>query len=146
MGALHAGHASLMQAAREETGFVVVSIFVNPLQFGPTEDLARYPCPRETNLELCGREGVGTVFVPEAATNINPISIPQLRSGIAERALRGLAADSLSRRDHGGPETLQRRAAGCGLLRTKGCPASTHRATDVCDLEVPVELRMSHRT
>jgi pantoate--beta-alanine ligase len=68
MGALHAGHASLIQAARRETGFVVVSIFVNPTQFGPNEDFARYPRSLPQDLELCAREGTDLVFVPEPAT------------------------------------------------------------------------------
>jgi pantoate--beta-alanine ligase len=67
MGALHAGHASLIRAARAETGFVVVSIFVNPTQFGPNEDFHRYPRPLEQDLEVCGREGVDLAFGPEAA-------------------------------------------------------------------------------
>jgi pantoate--beta-alanine ligase len=64
MGALHEGHASLIRAARGETGFVVVSIFVNPTQFGPGEDLSRYPRPVEKDLDLCRREGVDVVFTP----------------------------------------------------------------------------------
>ena len=67
MGALHAGHISLIRAARTETGFVVVSIFVNPAQFGPNEDLSRYPRPLEKDLEICGREGVDLVFAPAEA-------------------------------------------------------------------------------
>src|SRR5690348_10568492 len=58
MGALHAGHLSLIQSAREETGFVVVSVFVNPTQFGPSEDLNRYPRPLQRDLELCEKSGV----------------------------------------------------------------------------------------
>jgi pantoate--beta-alanine ligase len=65
MGALHAGHTSLIRAARAETGFVVVSLFVNPTQFGPNEDLARYPRPLEHDLRLCADEGVNLVFHPE---------------------------------------------------------------------------------
>jgi pantoate--beta-alanine ligase len=72
MGALHEGHASLIRAARAESGFVVVSIFVNPAQFGPHEDLARYPRPLEKDLELCGREGVDLAFVPDVATMYPP--------------------------------------------------------------------------
>jgi pantoate--beta-alanine ligase len=64
MGALHAGHASLMAAARAETGFVVVSIFVNPTQFGPSEDLSRYPRPFENDVKLCEGQGVDLVFHP----------------------------------------------------------------------------------
>jgi pantoate--beta-alanine ligase len=64
MGALHAGHASLMQAARAETEYVVASIFVNPSQFGPAEDLARYPRPFERDVQLCTEEGVDLIFHP----------------------------------------------------------------------------------
>jgi pantoate--beta-alanine ligase len=68
MGALHAGHVSLIRTARAETDFVAVSIFVNPTQFGPNEDLARYPRALERDLEVCAAEGVSLVFVPEPAT------------------------------------------------------------------------------
>lgn len=66
MGALHAGHASLIERARGDSDFVVVSIFVNPLQFGPNEDYQRYPRPLEKDLEVCARMGADLVFVPEA--------------------------------------------------------------------------------
>ncbi|MCI0638895.1 MAG: pantoate--beta-alanine ligase [Gemmataceae bacterium] len=65
MGALHEGHASLIRAARAECGFVVVSIFVNPAQFGPQEDLARYPRPFEQDVALCAQAGVALVFHPQ---------------------------------------------------------------------------------
>lgn len=66
MGALHDGHASLMRVARERAGAgpVVVSIFVNPLQFGAGEDLDRYPRTLEADLKVCEREGVDVVFAP----------------------------------------------------------------------------------
>ena len=64
MGYLHAGHASLMAAAREETDVVVTSIFVNPLQFAPTEDLAAYPRDRAGDAGLAESEGVDLLFVP----------------------------------------------------------------------------------
>jgi pantoate--beta-alanine ligase len=66
MGALHEGHASLLRVARERVsdGPVVASIFVNPLQFGPTEDLDRYPRSLEADLKVCEREGVDVVFAP----------------------------------------------------------------------------------
>jgi pantoate--beta-alanine ligase len=67
MGALHEGHASLLRAARADGGLVVASIFVNPTQFGPTEDFSQYPRPLERDLEICRREGVGLVFTPSAA-------------------------------------------------------------------------------
>ena len=64
MGALHAGHAGLIDAARARADTVVVSIFVNPLQFAAGEDLGRYPRTLEADLELCRRHGVDCVFVP----------------------------------------------------------------------------------
>ncbi len=69
MGALHEGHAALLRAARQaaDSGPVVASIFVNPLQFAPGEDLDRYPRTFEADLDLCGREGVDVVFAPAAA-------------------------------------------------------------------------------
>jgi pantoate--beta-alanine ligase len=64
MGALHAGHEALIQAARKESGVVVVSIFVNPLQFGPNEDYTRYPRALPQDLEICQRHGTDLVFTP----------------------------------------------------------------------------------
>jgi pantoate--beta-alanine ligase len=65
MGALHAGQASLIERARADADLVAVSIFVNPLQFGPNEDYLRYPRPLEKDLEVCERYGADVVFVPE---------------------------------------------------------------------------------
>ena len=64
MGALHAGHRSLIERARAECGYVVVSLFVNPIQFGPGEDYARYPRDFEGDLALCRDAGVDLVFSP----------------------------------------------------------------------------------
>ena len=67
MGALHAGHARLIEQARAECGFVVVSIFVNPTQFGPNEDLTRYPRTPEADFTTCASAGADLVFMPDAA-------------------------------------------------------------------------------
>jgi len=69
MGALHAGHAALIDAARAragKNGTVIVSIFVNPTQFGPNEDLAKYPRTLEADLEICAAHGADAVFAPAA--------------------------------------------------------------------------------
>ncbi len=64
MGALHAGHAALIDEARQRGEVLVASIFVNPLQFGPSEDLARYPRTFDDDLALCAEHGVDVVFAP----------------------------------------------------------------------------------
>lgn len=64
MGALHTGHASLMRAARAQCGAVAASIFVNPTQFGPDEDYARYPRSFDADCALAEREGVNVIFAP----------------------------------------------------------------------------------
>ncbi len=64
MGALHDGHASLVRQARKEADHVVMTIFLNPLQFGRNEDLAKYPRTFDADLELCTAEGVDVVFAP----------------------------------------------------------------------------------
>lgn len=64
MGALHDGHMSLVHAARQRPGTVVMSIFVNPLQFGPGEDFARYPRSEESDLSAAAAAGVDLVFIP----------------------------------------------------------------------------------
>jgi pantoate--beta-alanine ligase len=64
MGALHEGHLSLVDAARRVGGYVVMSIFVNPLQFGPNEDLARYPRDLEADTLRAGERGTSLVFAP----------------------------------------------------------------------------------
>jgi pantoate--beta-alanine ligase len=67
MGALHAGHARLIDRARRDCGIVVVSIFVNPLQFDRKDDLERYPRTLAPDRDLCERMGVDFVFAPNAA-------------------------------------------------------------------------------
>ncbi|MDT0327184.1 pantoate--beta-alanine ligase [Nocardiopsis lambiniae] len=68
MGALHEGHRSLMRIAREAADTVVVSVFVNPLQFGPNEDFDRYPRDLPADTAVCAAEGVDVVFAPETET------------------------------------------------------------------------------
>jgi pantoate--beta-alanine ligase len=86
MGALHEGHASLIRAARAETGFVIVSIFVNPTQFGPKEDLARYPRTLDQDLDLCRQTGADLVFSPE----VPAIYPPGFRTYVEVHGLQGV--------------------------------------------------------
>ena len=65
MGALHEGHLALVDRARERAGCVVMSLFVNPLQFGPSEDFARYPRNRERDAQLAEARGVDVMFAPQ---------------------------------------------------------------------------------
>src|SRR6266849_4532654 len=64
MGALHEGHVALMRKARDQGAAVVVSVYVNPTQFGPHEDFKQYPRDLEADVRLCRREEVDAVFAP----------------------------------------------------------------------------------
>ena len=72
MGALHDGHRALLRAARESAGTVVMSLFVNPAQFAPGEDFARYPRDESADFAIAGEEGADVVFAPDAATVYPP--------------------------------------------------------------------------
>jgi pantoate ligase/cytidylate kinase len=74
MGALHPGHLSLISHAHQQNQVVIVSIFVNPLQFGVNEDLGRYPRQLEQDLQLCQQAGVDAVFAPTVAALLPPSS------------------------------------------------------------------------
>ncbi|MFI6261252.1 pantoate--beta-alanine ligase [Micromonospora sp. NPDC051006] len=78
MGALHAGHETLLRAAREQADHVLVTIFVNPLQFGPNEDFDRYPRTLAADLEICRRAGADVVFAP-SRDEIYPGGEPTVR-------------------------------------------------------------------
>ena len=64
MGALHKGHASLIETAKKTCDKVVVSVFVNPIQFGPNEDFDKYPRTIDKDLKLCKQLGIDIVFAP----------------------------------------------------------------------------------
>jgi pantoate--beta-alanine ligase len=95
MGALHAGHISLVQRARAENQIVVVSVFVNPTQFGPTEDLAAYPRRAEQDTALLADAGADVVFLPDPVEIYPPNA--ELRISMAHLST---VADGASRPGH----------------------------------------------
>jgi pantoate--beta-alanine ligase len=86
MGALHAGHLALMKQARQNCDVVVVTIFVNPTQFGPNEDLSRYPKTLEADLRACRQVGVDLVYCPESAEMYPHQQGPYILFGINQLA------------------------------------------------------------
>ncbi len=94
MGALHDGHLALLRAAREECGFVTVSVFVNPAQFGPDEDLASYPRDETRDLRLVEEDGADLVFAPSADELYPPgaqtwVEVEELSRGLEGEARPG---------------------------------------------------------
>lgn len=94
MGALHKGHISLIKAALDRTDFVVVSIFVNPAQFGPGEDFESYPRNLNADLGICEEAGVDVVFVPSVnqiypRQNLTWVNVEKLSEPLCGRARPG---------------------------------------------------------
>lgn len=143
MGALHEGHASLIRLAAAETPFVVVSIFVNPLQFGPNEDLARYPRTWEADVEVCRREGVSLIFAPANEIMYPPgfvtkVEVERLQDGLCGASrpghFRGVATVVLKLLNIVQPDIAyfgQKDAQQARLLQQM-----------VQDLDVPVKIRI----
>ena len=85
MGALHDGHLALMREARRRSAFAAASIFVNPTQFGPSEDLARYPRDLESDVGKCASAGVKLVFAPDVGEMYPPGDATRVRvSGLTD--------------------------------------------------------------
>ena len=95
MGYLHQGHLSLVRRAKEECESVVVSIFVNPTQFGPNEDLSNYPHDLERDLELLEKEGIDLVWIP----TIEEMYSPNSQTWVTVEALTS-RLDGISRPEH----------------------------------------------
>jgi pantoate--beta-alanine ligase len=87
MGALHAGHVELVRQARKRADSVIVTIFLNPLQFGVGEDLAKYPRTFDDDLALCTEEGVDLVFAPSPDV-VYPDGSPSVRISAGELGAR----------------------------------------------------------
>lgn len=86
MGFLHEGHASLLRRSKQECGLTVLSIFVNPLQFGPNEDFDRYPRDEERDMQLARQEGADLVFIPSVKEMYPvPAKTRVLVNGVTER-------------------------------------------------------------
>ncbi len=94
MGALHIGHISLIQAARKQTDYVIVSIFVNPTQFGAAEDFDKYPQPFEQDTKICREQGVDLVFAPSVnemypSQNVTWVNVEKLTETLCGRSRPG---------------------------------------------------------
>lgn len=97
MGYLHAGHTSLIDIARKRADVVIVSIFVNPTQFAPTEDLDRYPRDFERDLGLCTEHGADAIFAPEPGEMYDPDASTWVQETMLSRPLCGASRPTFFR-------------------------------------------------
>jgi pantoate--beta-alanine ligase len=143
MGAFHEGHLSLFRAARAENDTVIVSLFVNPAQFGPGEDLDRYPRDEERDARLAEQEGVDTLFIPTLEEIYPPgfqtwVEVEELGSILEDEHrpghLRGVATVCLKLFNLVRPDRAyfgQKDAQQAAVIKRM-----------VSDLAVPVEIRV----
>ena len=131
MGFLHQGHASLLQEGRARGDLLVLSIFVNPTQFGVGEDFESYPRDLQRDSEIAAENGVDIIFAPTAGemypqgfqTYVN------VENGVSA-PLRRIAAGPFPWRNNRGRETVQYRQTHSGLFWRKGLPAVGGNPTD----------------
>jgi pantoate--beta-alanine ligase len=142
MGALHAGHAALIRHAQAGVDRLIVTIFVNPLQFGPAEDFGRYPRSLDADLALCAAEAVDLVFAPTLA-EVYPSGEPEVRVSAGPRAqiLEGAARPG----HFDGVLTvvlklLQLTGAGLAYFGEKDYQQLTLVRSMVRDLDLPVSI------
>ena len=131
MGALHAGHRALLRRARAECDEVVMSLFVNPTQFGPGEDLDRYPRDEDRDRAIAAEEGADRIFAPTVEEMYpdgfsTTVSVGDLGARFEGAAPPG----SLRRRRDRGPQAVQPPAPRRGVLRPEGRPAAGRHAPD----------------
>ena len=139
MGALHDGHRALLRAARAECDRVVMSLFVNPTQFGPGEDLDRYPRDEARDRAIAAARASTRCTRRPSRTCIRTGSPPRVDVGELADAFEGAhAARPLRRRGHGRAQAVRARAAGRRLLRPEGRAAAGRHPPDDADLDVPV--------
>ncbi len=141
MGDLHIGHISLIEAAAKECDFVVVSIFVNPTQFGEGEDFERYPRPLEADLDICRKGGVDVVFVPTPeqiypTENITWVNVEKLTETLCgetrPRHFRGVATVCAKLFNIVGPDVA--------FFGAKDAQQAVVIKRMVADLNMPVEI------
>ena len=143
MGALHAGHLTLMRQATKDNDLVVVSIFVNPAQFGPQEDLNKYPRPLKKDIQLCRKLGVDFVFLPDNkvmytqdySTFVNVGGLSDLLCGASRPGhFRGVATVVAKLLNIVQPDIL--------YLGQKDAQQATIIAKMIKDLNFPVQLKV----
>lgn len=143
MGALHAGHLSLVRAARATCDFVVVTVFVNPTQFAPHEDFTRYPRTLEQDIDLLAQEKVDAVFAPDPAeiyppgfsTYVQPGSVSESWEGQYRPGhFRGVVTVVL--------KLFQMVPAQMAFFGRKDYQQAQVIRQMVCDLNLPVEIRV----
>jgi pantoate--beta-alanine ligase len=141
MGALHAGHASLIDAAVAKCDYVVVSVFVNPTQFGPGEDFNRYPRPFEKDVAICEKHGADAIFAPSAAEmypreNLTWVTVEKLSEPLCGRFrpghFRGVATVCTKLFNIVGPDVA--------FFGQKDAQQATVIRRVVADLNMPLEI------
>jgi pantoate--beta-alanine ligase len=143
MGALHAGHVSLIEAARRECDYVVVTIFVNPTQFGPHEDFQKYPRDLETDSRLCVQAGAAAIFHPPTSQVYPPgftsfVEVAGLSDVLEGKFrpghFRGVATVVL--------KLFQMVPADCAYFGQKDYQQQTIIRRMCADFDLPIEIRI----